>query len=355
MLFAMKFPLLFRLLVFPFCVLGTIRAQTGTPPVITAQPQSQTVAIGGTATFSVTANGAAPLSYQWRKAGGALAGATGSALVLAPVSSADAGTYDVVVTDSGGSARSSPTFLFVGGAGVDPNAGLVAHYPFNGNANDESGGGLNASTRGALLSADRFGNPGAAYSFALATGIPNTTSLITPANFPVIGNAARSVSIWFRLDAEPAYPYGNLFSWGTNTTGGTFSVVYEPWQTRGYKFSVNCQYLKWYWAYPTSLPVGQWHHIVVTYTTNLSGSRMWLNGSELTGYNDPVVGAPTSTINTGSGPLRINDFLGEGYGIAGSIDDVRIYNRALSAAEAAALFATEAPALAPIITSATTA
>ena len=184
----MKLPLLFRLLVFPFCVLGTIRAQTGTPPVITAQPQSQTVASGGTATFSVTASGAAPLSYQWRKAGGALAGATGSALVLAPVSSADAGTYDVLVTDSGGSTRSSPTFLFVGGAGVDPNAGLVAHYPFNGNAADGSGNGRDGVVNGATLTADRFGNANSAFLFGPSGSVPNTSYIASTQNLGISGN-----------------------------------------------------------------------------------------------------------------------------------------------------------------------
>ena len=46
-----------------------------------------------------------------------------------------------------------------------PTDGLVASYPFNGNANDESGNGLNGTVIDAIPSVDRFGNPNSAYSF----------------------------------------------------------------------------------------------------------------------------------------------------------------------------------------------
>jgi DNA/RNA endonuclease G (NUC1) len=75
---------------------------TPTPPSIVTQPVATTVAAGGTATFSVTASGTAPLSYQWRKDGIALSGntsATTPTLTLANVQSGDAASYDVVVTN----------------------------------------------------------------------------------------------------------------------------------------------------------------------------------------------------------------------------------------------------------------
>ena len=50
-------------------------------------------------------------------------------------------------------------------ASADLNDGLVAYYPFNGNANDESGNGYNGTVYGATLTYDRFGNPNSAYSF----------------------------------------------------------------------------------------------------------------------------------------------------------------------------------------------
>jgi hypothetical protein len=83
------------------------------PPAITTQPQSQTVTLGQNASFSIVANGTAPLSYQWSHNGTALAGATTSALALSNVQTTDAGSYTVVVTNIAGSITSSGAALTV--------------------------------------------------------------------------------------------------------------------------------------------------------------------------------------------------------------------------------------------------
>ena len=57
------------------------------------------------------------------------------------------------------------TFAFCGYTSADLNDGLVAYYPFNGNANDESGNGNDGSVNGATLTEDRFDNENSAYSF----------------------------------------------------------------------------------------------------------------------------------------------------------------------------------------------
>jgi len=75
------------------------------PPAITAAPQSQTAMVRTNVNFSVSATGTSPLSYQWYKNGGALSnggnvsGATVSTLTLSTVSAADAGSYQVVVSN----------------------------------------------------------------------------------------------------------------------------------------------------------------------------------------------------------------------------------------------------------------
>ena len=82
-------------------------------PSILAQPGSQTVAPGGTATFSVTATGTAPLTYQWRKNGIAIPGATSATLTLSQVQTSDAGTYAVRVSNATGSVTSPGAVLLV--------------------------------------------------------------------------------------------------------------------------------------------------------------------------------------------------------------------------------------------------
>ncbi|MBM4224251.1 MAG: hypothetical protein FJ167_05565, partial [Gammaproteobacteria bacterium] len=80
-------------------------------PGITSQPVSQTVSVGGNATFSVTATSTAPLSYQWRFNGTNLIGATNPTLSFTVTDRSFMGAYSVTVANSGGSVTSSPAGL----------------------------------------------------------------------------------------------------------------------------------------------------------------------------------------------------------------------------------------------------
>lgn len=82
-------------------------------PVITTAPAAVTTTVGGSATFSVAATSSSPVTYQWRKDGVAIGGATGATLTLNSVAAADAGTYSVVVSNSVGSTTSSGAALSV--------------------------------------------------------------------------------------------------------------------------------------------------------------------------------------------------------------------------------------------------
>ena len=82
-------------------------------PIITAQPQSQTVIQGAGVIFSVTTIGTAPLSYQWKKNGVSIDGATNPNYTLAGVTADDAATYNVIITNLAGSVTSSDAVLTV--------------------------------------------------------------------------------------------------------------------------------------------------------------------------------------------------------------------------------------------------
>ena len=87
--------------------------ETSTAPTITTQPSSVSVSEGSTASFSVVASGSGTLSYQWRKDGSEISGATSSSYSIASVAGSDAGSYDVVVSNSAGSVTSSTATLTV--------------------------------------------------------------------------------------------------------------------------------------------------------------------------------------------------------------------------------------------------
>jgi hypothetical protein len=82
-------------------------------PAIVGQPESRTNYAGTPVTFSVSASGPAPLSYQWRKADNTLPGATNSSFSLTAVSGADAGDYSVAVSNSFGAVTSQVATLVV--------------------------------------------------------------------------------------------------------------------------------------------------------------------------------------------------------------------------------------------------
>jgi len=87
--------------------------ETGLDPTITQQPQDETACEGSIATFHVAAQGRPPFTYQWRKNGQPLSGATGATLTLNPVAASDAGSYDVIVNDACASVTSQTAALTV--------------------------------------------------------------------------------------------------------------------------------------------------------------------------------------------------------------------------------------------------
>jgi len=83
------------------------------PPAIVTAPSSMTVLAGSNASFTVTASGTAPLSYQWLKNNSPIAGANSATLTLNTVSATDAANYSVTVTNAVGSATSTAATLTV--------------------------------------------------------------------------------------------------------------------------------------------------------------------------------------------------------------------------------------------------
>ena len=112
--------LLLALSTMPGCA-GSSMATTGgggggggnsQPPTITTQPASQSVNVGQMATFSVTATGTAPLTYQWSENGMAIAGATSSSYTTPPTTAADNGdTFSVKISNAAGSQTSNTVTL----------------------------------------------------------------------------------------------------------------------------------------------------------------------------------------------------------------------------------------------------
>jgi hypothetical protein len=115
-------------------------------PTITTQPANQTVPAGQTATFTVTATGTAPLSYQWQKNGTNINGATASSYTTPATTTSDNGsTFAVVVSNSTGSVTSNSATLTVNSGAQETYS---TTFPLTENPISESGNWINGGTVG---------------------------------------------------------------------------------------------------------------------------------------------------------------------------------------------------------------
>ncbi len=305
----------------------TVQGSAATAPSITSQPQSLTTNSGATAAFNVTATGTAPLAYQWRKDGAAVTGGTNAALTLSNAQPANNGNYSVVITNAAGSVTSSVVSLTVTNVPTDIQQGLVAYYPFNGNANDESGLGKNGTIEGAVLAADRFGVASKAYSF---DGINNRITTVGEAGLP-IGTNDFTVSVWASVDQPFEGDYRLLVA---NRSSDQFQLVLSTSGNTGtIQFYTGGSPNETLFSPSQTWNDKEWYHVVVVRATNVVS--IFRNGTVLatatfTKGNAAPVGSRNVTIGrrfNGSHPWK------------GKIDDVRIYDRALSAPEVGQLYA----------------
>ncbi len=98
---------------------GTVQA---TAPVITQEPGGQTIAVGQTATFTITATGTAPLSYLWQKNAAPISGATSASYTTPSVTASDSGAlFRCIVSNSAGADTSVPALLTVTSGNTNPS------------------------------------------------------------------------------------------------------------------------------------------------------------------------------------------------------------------------------------------
>lgn len=109
-------------------------AVVGAGLYLTQAPANTTVAAGGTAVLRAEAAAAGGVTYQWRKDGVALPGATSATLTLAAATAANAGSYTVVVTAAGRSLESSPAVVTVNAATAGPEVSRIANLSIRTNA-----------------------------------------------------------------------------------------------------------------------------------------------------------------------------------------------------------------------------
>ena len=312
------------------------------PPIISQQPLSTTRFQGASVTFSVTAGGSLPLSYQWLSNGVPIAGALSSSFTLSNVVPAYATTYSVQITNTGGLLNSSNALLTV--IVPTPNtmpAALVADQPAAYWRLDETGGnpvaadyfgGNNGTYLGDSLTLQ--GQPGALLNDPdTAAGFDTVAGSIiqVPYNVALNASAAFSIECW----AQPSASYLNgtvlplISSRDTINNGGyTFGYCLQVGAGGQWQFLTGAKNATWSVLTGPTVATNTWSHIVAT-----------LNGVNITKlYVNSVLVASGTVVQYGanglSGKARMlgiggnspDDGLTVQAVFGGNLDEVAIYN-----------------------------
>lgn len=198
--------------------------------------------------------------------------------------------------------------------------GLVAYYSFTGNANDSSGNGYDGTVVGATLANDKFGNSDSSYYF---DGSGDYVDIGDQAGLEGFG--AVTISAWINpgLMGNDSY----------NIAGKEFVYRIDFLQSK-IRFLTGNDWGGSLLTTSQSISNNAWHHIVATY-----------DGSTKLVYIDNVVDPTTITtsgsLNASAKEVSIGghkQFDTWGHFFRGNIDEVRIYDRALSQAEVTQLY-----------------
>jgi hypothetical protein len=322
---------------------GDFSGFMGGPPGIVSQPQSLLVVPGSTATFSVGADGSQTLTYQWYFNGTSLGIAgTNATLTLNNVQSSKAGTYSVVVRNATGSVTSQPAVLSVGNLVAlwrfNEGSGMTA-YDSSGNGNNGTLMGENgnvpvwASGKAGLGGALRFNNDGVDHSYVSVPG----NGLLE------IGQTAATpwtITAWAYEDSDGTgnfvANYGRIMVIDNGTalqleSGASGDAEFYTWD----RFTGLWE-IPWGTGNSVSPLLDQWEHWAAVYD-GIGTITLYRDGNQ--GANGGVASAPvTSYVEYGSpdqGAITIGSELAQtgDRNWNGLLDDVAVFNMALSQAQ----------------------
>ncbi len=197
-----------------------------------------------------------------------------------------------------------------------PVNGLLSYYPFNGNGNDLSPFNNHLTNNGATPTADRFGNANAAYDF---DGISSFLTRTNP-SYTFNSTSTFTVSFWYKRVNTASLGIPIMHA---TTASGNFVWIFQL-ASLNMQFGTNKQGSAWIWAQSTTT-TDVWTHIVMVY-----------NAGQMTLYKDNVAVATGTFNHTAVSSTTLPLLIGKGVGgshFYGQIDDIGIWNRALSQCE----------------------
>ena len=229
-------------------------------------------------------------------------------------------------------AQSLPSYI--------PTNGLVGWWPFNGNANDESGNGKNGTVNGATPTTDRFGNNNAAFSFDGVNDYIQVTNTLLNG-----GYQSYSISYWFSKPSITAATQAVINDRSSLTSGYKYYsnfVSYVPGSgAQACGASQNISNLSCVYSTSNNQCNGTWQNIIITLDANTNQAKIYLNGvlEGNTTFNPNAWPTNTSSTYFGASPLAS----GDQQWLLGKLDDIGFWNRALSPSEVLQLYQNQSP------------
>jgi len=209
------------------------------------------------------------------------------------------------------------------------NDGLIAWYPFTGNANDASTTGNNGTVVGAQLTSDRNNVPNQAYLFNGTTDYINIGPGVKP-NFPC------TVTAWI-------YPtsagWQTIFRSGTFNRTGSYNGVMLSYYGGGYLYTYigsgpysQTSYRN-YTTIQGNIPANAWTHVAVVWT-DFQTIKFYVNGVLQSSSRYDGTGSASTIVNTATdGAIGKRDDPNNPEAFMGKLDEVRVYSRELSQSE----------------------
>jgi hypothetical protein len=213
-----------------------------------------------------------------------------------------------------------------------PSNGLVGWWPFNGNANDESGNGNHGTVNGATLIQDRFGNGNMAYSF------DGVDDWIEVSSLNLLQYSPLTYSIWLKPDSLVVndLPLGNAVALiGRDLCGSPYEGCIVIWKDFN-NLNQNIRYYTGSSVYPflTNVSLDMWINVVLSWASDGS-INLYINGVLVESGIFNSTGIPDGSvpfkIGAGTGNCSSNNV--SRFNFNGSLDDIGIWNRALTACE----------------------
>jgi hypothetical protein len=318
----------------------------GQPPIISQSPQGGTRLAGDSFTFTMAVGGDMPLYYQWWHETTLLSAATNSSLTLTNLQLSQSGNYTAVVSNVFGSATSAPAMLMVIDPPLDITSDLRGWFKMDDGifltATDSSGNGNHGTLQGFVDDDSQWvaGRIDGGLRFnPLGSGVNEVVVVPDPGQFDFSAAPEFTLAAWVRGSAGQENG-GAVIARGVGGGGEQYAVDVFAGNYRVFVRDASGGAVV---AQSPVGPNGTWQHVVAVYSRTLNRMKLFVNTAEVASGTPFGTGLLANSHDVSIGARKNTASANYDLNLNAIVDDVRIFGRALTARDIAALYAEAAP------------